>query len=392
MTPLSTLEVDLSAVRHNVQQLLRVCREHRAPNAATFLGACAALKADAYGMGAVPVARALNDLVYMFAVYTLDEAMQIVESVDSTKPVLVLMPVNELPQNADVRAALDDGRIHLVIHDRAQASELLAQSARDQLPLNLHVQVDTGMCRGGCAPDHLGSIVSEIATSKTAKLIGLMTHLASADNDPEFTRLQFDRFRACTDSLAAQTPRVLLHIANTFATLRSPAYHLSMIRPGIGLLGYGPEMMTGETLLKIGDLRPALRWVSQIVQVKQIQPGDAVGYNRAWTAQRPSRIGLIPAGYADGYPLQSLAQRHVAIVVGESRGFAPVIGKVNMDQITVDLTDVSAGTGIGVGTEVELITPDPAAPNHSPTLARHSGSHAYELATGIGRRVIRKYV
>jgi alanine racemase len=101
---------------------------------------------------------------------------------------------------------------------------------------------------------------------------------------------------------------------------------------------------------------------------------------------------LIPVGYADGYPLQSLAQRHVALVIGDRRVFAPVVGKVNMDQITVDLTDALADPAVGVGTEVELISSDPAAPNHAPTLARHSGSHAYELATGIGRRVMRRYV
>jgi alanine racemase len=385
MSSVSTLEVDLSAVRYNVQQLLRVCHEHGAPGASPFLGACAALKADAYGMGAVPVARALNDLVHRFAVYSVDEAMQLIESVDRVKPVLVLMPVDEVPSE-QARDAAVSGRVEFVIHDRAQSQRLLKY-----LPsTSVHIYIDTGMSRGGCAPDQLAGILDDVRSSPGAKLTGLMTHLASADDDPAFTQRQFECFRAAAAPIAEGHPDVLLHVANTFGTLRSPAYHQSMIRPGIGLLGYGPEIMTGEPLLKVGELRPALRWVSRILQVKQIQPGDAVGYNRTWTARRPSTIGLIPVGYADGYPLQSLAPRHVAVVLGDRRAFAPVVGKVNMDQITVDLTDIASH--IGTGTPVELITPDPAAPNHAPTLAKHSGSHAYELATGIGRRVVRKYV
>src|SRR5204862_1832515 len=118
------------------------------------------------------------------------------------------------------------------------------------------------------------------------------------------------------------------------ATLRSPEYHQSMIRPGIGLLGYGPEMMSnGSPLLAPGELRPVLRWVSRLVQVKQIARGTSVGYNLRWTAQRDSLIGLVPVGYADGYPTQSdplQTGRVVAVLLktsqGTHRSYAPVIG------------------------------------------------------------------
>jgi alanine racemase len=384
MTAVSTLEVNLSAVRHNVQRLRYV-----APSATRV---CAAVKANAYGLGAVPVAKALRDLVDMFAVFTPDEAMELVETVDDP-PVLVLMPVHQLPTDVPTE------RVQFVVHDPAQLTSLL-RSAGDVRELRLHVQIDTGMSRGGCDPSELPRIVQAIRETANARLVGLLTHLASANDDTAFTRRQHERFRDSVESVRPMLPSdCILHVANTFGILQSCDFHESMIRPGIGLLGYGSEQMTAPALLPPGELRPALRWASRVIQLKQTEAGTSVGYNLRWTADRPSTIALVPAGYADGYPTQSdpaqPGQRSVAMLLPSAGGaierfYAPVVGAVNMDQVTLDVTDVA--DRVQVGTEVELITPDVAAPNHGPTLARLSRISAYELATGIGNRVRRRYV
>jgi alanine racemase len=384
MPPVSTLEVDLGAMRHNVRRL-RAC-------ASPSTRVCAAVKADAYGLGAVPVSRALRDLVDMFAVFTVPEAMELIDTLHDLPPILVLMPVQELPPEARHAAQ----QLHFVIHDLDQMRHLRRST---DAKLNLHVQIDTGMSRGGCDPQEFPAIVRSIGEDPTARLVGVLTHLASANADAGFTRLQHQRFRTAVDGCREILPKeCLLHVGNTFGLLQSQDYHESMIRPGIGLLGYGSEQMTTGSLLPPDELRPALRWSSRIVQIKSIPTGTGVGYNLTWFARRSSTIGLIPAGYADGYPTQSdrtlPGQRSVAVLLergsGVERVFVPVIGSVNMDQINVDLTDLPAPAR--VGTEVELITPDPTAPNHGPTLARLSRISAYELATGIGRRVQRVYL
>jgi alanine racemase len=196
-------------------------------------------------------------------------------------------------------------------------------------------------------------------------------------------------------------------MAGTFATLRHQRYHKTMVRVGLAWAGYGLEWLGGGEVISAAEqLKPIVTWKSSIVQIKKVRQGTPVGYGSRWGAERPSVIGLVPVGYADGYPLE-LGSRDghtegaaVGVIGNQSLHaaptFAPVIGAVNMDQITVDLTDAvahaeSQGRAMGVGATVELITPDPAAPNHLPKLARMAGTIPHEMLCRLNPRLKRVY-
>jgi alanine racemase len=195
-------------------------------------------------------------------------------------------------------------------------------------------------------------------------------------------------------------------VASSFATLRSKRFHKRMVRIGLAWAGYGSEWMEGDEVVEAADqLRPIVSWKSRLVQIKSISKGTPVGYGSRWTAKRNSVIGLIPVGYADGYPmgLGSRDSKHktasVAVFAeGDSSpiGYAPVIGAVNMDQITIDLTDLSAkfakiGSRLAVGGLVELISPDRAAPNHLSNLSRMAGTIPHEMLCRLNPRLKRVY-
>jgi alanine racemase len=272
------------------------------------------------------------------------------------------------------------------------------------------------MSRGGVAWTDAASLVERVATSPHFALRGLFTHFASSRTDRAFTDLQLERLaaveRACEAFLS---PDVLIHVASTYGLLRHPRYHRSMVRCGLAWAGYGLEEIEGGELdLPADFLQPCVRWRSRVVQVKRLAAGTPVGYGSTWTARRPSLIGLVPVGYADGFPVprplsggteSDEPRQKVAVLVetvrGTQRAFVPVVGAVNMDQITVDLTDVvslwdllgpdAAGVGPVPNLEVEIVTPDVTAPNHLPTLAARSGLIPHEMLCRIHHRIPRMY-
>jgi alanine racemase len=269
--------------------------------------------------------------------------------------------------------------------------------------VNVHVEVDTGLGRGGCPPDEAARMVGRVLQEPRLTLAGLFTHFSSADRDVPLS----DRQMSQLDALLPQLPRTcIVHSASTYALFRHRRFHRSMVRVGMSWAGYAREMMKGRPILaEAGELRPAISWTSQIIQVKRLAAGATVGYGRTWTALRESCVALVPVGYADGYPyaLGGPTERRdpaqVAVLTqtreGERRLHAPVIGAVNMDQITIDLTSIlerHPGAAVGVGTPVELITPDPAAPNHLVSLARQAGTLPHALLCGLNPRLRRVYV
>jgi alanine racemase len=215
----------------------------------------------------------------------------------------------------------------------------------------------------------------------------------------------FDRLLAENADIIGPDCRV--HAASTFAALRHTRYHKTMIRVGLGWAGYGLEWLGGgEVIAAAQQLRPIVTWKSSFAQIKSIKSGTPVGYGSGWIARRSSVVGLIPVGYADGYPigLGARDEHHggamVSVVLDQSLHTAPlhvpVIGAINMDQITVDLTDAVAeaearGRCIGVGTTVELISPDAAAPNHLIKLARLARTIPHEMLCHLNPRLKRVY-
>jgi alanine racemase len=395
----SVVEINLSAIDQNVAAIRRLvgpdCR------------LCPIVKADAYGMGAARVARRLATAgAEMVAVYSLPQAAEL-GLADLPVPVLVLMPIAEMRRGDETARMLLSGRLHLTVHDLQQleAIEAIASGFATRIPV--HVEVDTGMSRGGALPRDAAALIERVATGRHCQLKGIFTHFANSRVDREATDAQIAVFDDLLRRTSALIPAdCMIHVASTYALFRSSRYHRSMVRFGLAWAGYGLEELEGAELeLGTDFLRPCLRWRSRIVQIKRIETGTPVGYGSRWVAKRPSTIGLIPVGYADGFPVMrgpspgtEDAPQRIAILRETPRGiereYASVVGTVNMDQITVDLTDcelLNQPNG-GVGLTVELVTPDASAPNHLPRLAQRSGMIPHEMLCRIHSRIPRLYV
>ena len=395
MRATSCIEVDLGAVGENA----RLVREALAPAdpGAPRPRLCAVLKADAYGLGAPRVAKRLGvDGADMIAVYTPEQARELVDA-NIGVPIMLLMPVRELPRSDRLYLAATRGLLHLVVHDPADLNALCEVADGLGVRLPLHLEIDTGMARGGLEPRLASSLVARINEHPRLRLAGVCAHFACADTDAARTAEQSARFDAwLRDEAPGIGPDTLVHEANSFGVFRDSRYHRSMVRCGLALLGYLTEELRGPAesrLLRLaGALRPCVRWVSRVVHVKDLPAGTAVGYGSTWVARRRTRLALVPVGYADGYPLALSNGARVGVAIdGQPRALAPVVGRVSMDQITVDVTDLPADL-VGVGTPIELVSPEPGAPNALPELARAAGTITHELLCRLSPRLPRRYV
>jgi alanine racemase len=325
----SSLTIDLGAVRRNAGTLRRV------------LGRAelwAVVKADGYGHGAVDVGRAaLEAGATALCVATVPEGVAL-RSALGAGPRLVVLGPSAADEVSDAREA----GLELTVAD-GPVPEGVA----------VHLKLDTGMGRWGLAE----------LPAATRDVVGVMSHFASADCDPAFTERQIERFRQATEPLAYLTR----HLANSAGVLRFPAARFDAGRCGIALYGLSPF---GTDPAHDG-LEPALSWESELAQVKQLQPGDSTGYGRRWIAQRPTWIGIVPVGYADGFR-RDLTGTEV-VVAGVARR---VVGTISMDALAVEL-----GEQLPVGSPVTLLGPGAAAEAH----ARVAGTINYELVTGICR-------
>ncbi|MCA3004562.1 MAG: alanine racemase [Phycisphaerales bacterium] len=406
----SRLEIDLSAVEANVAHIRRILAAGAEASGGGRVGLCGVIKQDAYGLGAPRVAKKLAAMgVDLLAVYSLEEARALAEAPIKT-PVLVLMPIYGLERNDPLYRLAVGGRLHLVLHSQKQAMELGSLAARIGLQLPVHVQLDTGMTRGGSLPDEATELVKLACQSPRLVLAGVMTHFSNPGGDEVFTREQARLFKGwiegikplLTQARTAGKQPTLVHAANTVAALHATNLHATCVRIGQGLFGYGGEEVD---VAAAQGLSPAVRWISRIVHVHEVPAGWPVGYCRTWHARRASRIAVVPVGYANGYPL-GLSNRgvvrltgrpydhtrtagpHERIVSHEERtaqgkgSFTPVVGRVSMDQITIDVTDAAPGHA-EVGAEVELIGMQRDAPNSLPNLALQAGTIVHEFLCRI---------
>ncbi|MCG8510943.1 MAG: alanine racemase, partial [Rhodospirillales bacterium] len=267
------------------------------------------------------------------------------------------------------------------------------------LRLPLHLYVDTGMSRGGLNAAQFQRVVEQQGDYPHTAIVGVYTHFATADSDPAFADEQLERFERLVIEAGDALPRnVILHAANTAATLRDTRFHLDMVRPGLGLCGYGAEMLAPG--LVIGDcpqLEPVARWMSRVIHVQRYPRRTPVGYDSTFKLQRASVLGLVPVGYADGYPVALSGKAQVRVSLPDSHANpqpARVLGKVNMDQMVVDLTDlVSEEDELShfMHTEVEIYSDDPTAPNALPSLAGIAKSNVYELLCRLSPSVPKRY-
>jgi alanine racemase len=324
----SELTVDLGAVRRNARTLLRVLEG---------VQLWGVVKANAYGHGAIDVAGALVDEgAGALCVATVAEGLEL-RAEFSLVRILVMGPTSSSREIAEAREA----RLELAVWD-------------DEIPegVRVHLKLDTGMGRWG---------LSELP-KPSAEVVGLMTHLATADSDPGFAEQQVERFRAATEPYAD----LMRHAANSAAALRLPASRFDAARCGIALYGLSPF---GEDPAADG-LEPALSWRSYLAQVKRLEAGESTGYGRRFTAERPTWIGIVPVGYADGFR-RDLTGTEVR-VGGEPRR---VVGTVSMDAFAVELEREEP-----VGAAVTILGHGVLAEEH----ARVAGTINYELVSRIG--------
>ena len=381
----SCLEIDLTRLEKNFLQV----REIVGP----AVKICGVVKADGYGLGAVPIARRLAGCgIDLLAVYSPSQALRL-EDNGIVCPVMILMPVRIPGEIIGLDKPLAEERLHLTIHDEAQLDQVNALGRQFGCRIPVHLHLDTGMSRGGLDSGQLGLVLDVAPKLDRVRLAGLYTHFAATDDDPGFSEQQMDRLTNSVEQYRSQLPSdLLIHAANTFGILRDSQFHQSMVRVGLGLYGYGPRLMRNEQPSShLEDLYPVVRWTSQLVHIQSYGQGTVVGYNCTHRLQRDSRLGLVPVGYADGYPLALSGASVVEVLTDSStRVPAPVLGKVNMDQIIVDLTDVPAM--VNVGTSVELISSDPNSPCALEQLAQHANSSCYELLCRLSSRLPRQYL
>jgi len=322
----------------------------------------AVIKANAYGHGMVEVAKALEPEVPAFAVAFIDEAVQLRDA-GISKPVLVLQGVTQASDI--VEAAAND--FWLRLHDQAQVDWVV--SANITKPVGVWVNVDTGMHRFGLVPEVIEQVCGELLSSPNVKTgLVLSTHLACADDlaNP-LTGQQVSMIRSC-----AGTHNLDLSIANSAGILCWPESHAQWNRPGYMLYGNSPmEPGGGDSF----GLSPAMNMQSEIVAIRDIKPGEGIGYGHNWVAKRQSRIGTIAIGYGDGYPRH--APNGTPVLVNGQR--VPLVGRVSMDAITVDLSDLEKAE---VGDPVELWGQDLSVNE----VASAAGTIGYEILAGLTGR------
>jgi alanine racemase len=366
------VEIDLDAVEANTRALVELI----GPGS----GVIAVVKANGYGLGAAWIgSAALRAGAVMLAVACADEgaALRIAGYVG---PVLVMGYV--APEEAGL--VVEHG-LTVALH-RAYVAEALQESAVRLGPgarsVRVHLKVDTGINRYGCSPDEILPLAERVGDLDRLHIEGLMTHFANADApDPSFVFEQLRRFQTVRRQLDEAGYRFrYVHAANSAAALHVPEARFDLVRAGIMLSGHSPSL-GHEIPIR---LLKAVRWVSRVARLFKVAPGESVGYGRTWVAERESIVGLVPAGYADGYP-RVLGNRAHALVGGRR---CPVIGRVSMDQITIDLTDLG---GVQEGDEVVLAGVQGDEEIAIEELARLSDTISYEILTGIAPRVPRHY-
>lgn len=388
--PLSRIEIDLGAIDRNVATVRRLV----GPDVTI----CGVVKKNAYGLGAVTIAhRLVKAGCGMLAVYSPQEA-EALNAGAITAPLLLFYPLRHLARTEGLYRPAVAERLHLSIHDIDQLEQLDQLGRTFGIRLPVHLFVDTGMSRGGLSGEQFADVLATQKQRHYTRIAGVMTHLATASGDPARMRKQIERFDALLEQHRGEIPEdAVIHVANSYGTLRATEYHRALVRPGLGLYGYGEFDLVGEPQLE-PDLRwsPSVRWVSRLVHVGVYPRHAAVGYGATHKLTRKSVLGLVPIGYGDGYPLGLSGKGTVRVLHDGQWIDAPVLGRVNMDQLTVDLTDAVKPAELDASAwrnaEVEVYSNDPEAPNALHKLTALADSHCYEMLCRLGDAVPREYV
>lgn len=338
----------------------------------------AVVKANAYGHGAIETSRALvRHGVTRLAVFSTDEGVSLRQA-GITVPIVVLGPIFQ-EQFGDLFAH------HLtpVVSDPSVLTALGQAAASYEAPYPIHLKIETGMGRLGLTQDELVSLINSHRFPPYLRLEGLMTHLADTDGaEPDATEQQLSRFNKALKVVLEGGFRVpLVHASNSGGAVRFPSAHFSLVRPGIMLYGYHTLPHT----IQIPNLRPVLSLTTRVAQLRTIPPGNTVSYNRTFTARHPTRIAVLPIGYANGLS-RHLSNRGAVLVHGQR---APIAGLVCMDMVMVDVTEIP---GAAVGDEAVLIGRQGNDEITASDIAKWTNTIPYEVLCAIGPQIPRTYL
>jgi alanine racemase len=337
----------------------------------------AIVKANAYGHGDVEITKALiRQGVLRVAVFSIEEGI-LLRQAGVIAPIVVLGPLFH-EQIADLFAH----QLTPVVSDSSVLPALAQVAAALPTPYPIHLKIDTGMGRLGLTEGELANVIGSYRFPTSLQLEGLMTHLADTDGQStDSTQQQLVQFNEAIKTVTARGFRIpLIHAANSGGAVRFPQAHFSLVRPGIMLYGYH----TLPSSVVAPDLKPVLSLRTCIAQLRTIQPGGRVSYNGTFTATRPTRIAILPIGYADGLS-RRLSNRGHVLIRGQR---ATIVGLVCMDMVMVNVTHIS---GTAVGDEAVLIGRHGEDQITANDIAEWNGTIPYEVLCAIGPRVPRHY-
>jgi len=368
---LATVEVDLAKLRRNVARLRALVGGVRFASV---------VKANAYGHGLAPVARALAGVVDLLCVYRVEEGLDIREA-GIQAPVLVLGPVPPAAL-ADAHAA----GLAITLWDTGSYRADVARAARAaSAPMRVHAKIDSGTTRLGLAARDAAVAIGGYLDDPALALDGVFTHLAAAEElESGFTLAQLERFEGALRPLdaALRARGVLRHAAASAAAMLFPHLRLDLVRVGIATYGLWPSPETRAALAHPLLLEPALSWRTHLAVVREVPAGTSVGYGCTYHMERPSRIGVLPIGYAEGIP-RAVSNRGAVLVAGVR---VPIVGRVCMNMTFVDVTDVPAAMP---GATVTLIGDDGAATLSADDWASWAQTIGYEIVARLPAEIPR---
>lgn len=365
-------DVDLNAIRHNLTEI----KSKFDSNTKLMV----IIKADAYGHGAVPLARAMegSSLVDYYGVAIIEEAVELREA-GIKKPILILGYTPK--EQYDLVIQYD---VTQTVFQYEMAQALSEEAGRQNKTAKLHIKVDTGMNRIGYS-DREESIaeILKIAELPNLEIEGIFSHYACADEEDKTSALrQLERYQHFVEALEKNNLHIpLKHIANSAGCIQIPEKLCNMIRCGIATYGIYPSEEVDHGFIK---LKPAMELKTHVIYVKDVPPGEGISYGSTYVTKKKSRIATIPVGYADGYS-RNLSNCGKVIIHGQ---YAPVVGRICMDQFMVDVTDIE---DVKQGDRVTLLGRDGDAFISAEELSRWSHSFPYELVCTVGKRIPRVY-
>ncbi|MDH5680409.1 MAG: alanine racemase [Spirochaetota bacterium] len=363
----TVLEVNLSAIKSNVRAI---------QNLTNNKNIIAVVKADAYGLGSIPVTEALRDAgVGYFSVALIEEA-EILRDHGVTEPILLLAPFSDRDIPELIRLSITP-----TLSDYPSSTALNAYAATHNLKVPVHIKLDTGMGRLGFPAREGIRIFAELSSLSNLVIEGIYTHFPSADiPDRDFTNEQIAIFSALTERFLRDfkpKSRPMIHLANSGGIIHFPESHFDAVRPGIILYGCHPS----SQILPDTGISKVITLKTSIVSIKELRTGESLSYGRTFTADRLTKVAILPVGYADG--ISTLLSNKGEAVIRNLN--VPVIGRVTMDYTMIDVTDLSDPA---IGEEVILI----GAGITEESLSEKTGLIPYEILCSISKRVPRRHI